>query len=209
MSLPVLKNWGKYWQNRKIDWNAHYGNWGHPHRFLISSVLKELPNWLSLVEVGCGAGANLQNIIKNIPGKQLGGIDINPDAIVEANKKFQNGYFKVCSADDIMMSDNSADVVLSDMCLIYFGSKEIKKVVKEIKRIARKYVVLCEFHSKSWWNRMALKINTGYNAHNYKKLLENEGFYDIFFYKVRQKDWPGGSPQKEFAYIIVAKVPKR
>ena len=166
-------------------------------------------SWLSLIEVGCGSGANLVNIVKHFPGRQLGGVDVNPDAIQLAQDTLKNALLKVGSGDDIMLSDNSTDVVLSDMCLIYVGPRKIKKYLEEMKRIARNYIVLCEFHSTSWWNRLALKINLGYNAYNYDKLLEKLGFYDIQMYKLKEEDWPDGNPQKTFAYIIMARVPKR
>lgn len=207
--FKTTKNHSSYWFNRKIDWNESYlKTWDHPHRFLISSILKGL-NFLSLIEIGCGAGANLKNILQTIPGKQVGGIDINPDAIDLCNKTFKGAMFKVGSADDIMMSDDSTDVVLSDMCLIYVSPKDIGKYLKEIKRITRKYIVLCEFHSNSWWNRLALKINSGYNAYNWQKLLPKYGFYDIFIKKIPEEAWPGGNPQKTFGYIVVAKVLKK
>lgn len=194
-----------YWKQRKINWKEHYQNPEHPHRLLIVKVLKSL-DWLSLIEIGVGGGANLINITKYIQGKQLGGIDINSDAIELCRKTFQGGLFKVNSADNVMLSDKSTDVVLSDMCLIYVSPNKIKKYINEIKRIARKYIVLCEFHSMSWWNRLALKINTGYNAYNWKQLLEQQGFYDIMLYKLKEQDWSGGNPQKTFAHLIVAKL---
>ena len=200
----------KYWINRK-NWIQGYSSAeaiNHPHRKLIVKILSTF-NWLSLIEIGCASGPNLVNIVKFLPGRQVGGIDINPDAIAEAEKQFKGAIFKVSSGDDIMMSDKSTDCVLSDMTLIYISPREIEKYIKEIKRIARNYVILCEFHSKSLWNRLALKFNTGYNAYDYEKLLEKYGFYNIVFYKLKEQDWPGGSPQKEFAYLILAKVPKR
>jgi len=199
----------KYWKDRKIDWKTSYlDTWNHPHRKLIIAALRGF-HWVSLMEVGVGGGANLYNILKNFKGKQIGGIDVNKDAIELAQKTFNGGLFKVNSADDIMLSDNSTDVMLSDMTLIYVSPLQIMSYLKEIKRVARNYIVLCEFHSDSWWNRLALKINTGYNAHNYRKLLTKLGFYDIFTYKLKEEDWPGGNPQKTFAYLIIAKVPKR
>ena len=85
----------------------------------------------------------------------------------------------------------------------------VKKIaIKEIKRLARNYVLLCEFHSKSWYNRASLKINSGYNAYNWVKLLKKHGFRDIATHKISEKDWPGGNPQKTFGYLILAKVPK-
>ena len=198
----------KFWEGRKINWDDSYlKTWDHPHRFMISDILSRL-NWISLVEVGCGGGANLKNIVSRLPGKQIGGIDINPEAIELCNNTFKGGMFKVGSGEDIMLSDNSTDVVLSDMALIYVGPRKINKYINEIKRIGRKYALFCEFHSGSWWNRLALRFNSGYNAYNYRKLLSKHGFYDIMVEKIPEKAWPGGNPQKTFGFIIVAKIPK-
>lgn len=198
----------EYWKNRKIDWKAHYGNWNHPHRYVITGILK-IFDWISLMELGVGAGANLFNITKGIPGRQLGGIDISQDAIDFCNKHFINGQFRVGSGDDILMSEKSTDVMLTDMCLIYVNPKDIKKYLSEIKRVARNYVVFCELHSSSLWNRLAVKINEGYNVYNYDKLLKKMGFYDIIKYKLRKEDWPESDLQQKFGYIFLAKVPRR
>lgn len=198
----------KYWIERKIDWKKEYQTTvDHPHRELLMRVLGSF-SWVSLLEIGCGGGANIIKILKTFKGRQVGGVDISPDAIDLCTKTFGGGIFKVNSADDIFMSDKSTDVVLSDMTLIYAGRFKINKYIKEIKRIARERIVFCEFHSDSLWNRLALKINTGYNAYNYRKLLQKHGFHDIIIYKLREEDWPGGNPQKTFGYIITAKLPK-
>lgn len=207
-------NWHKkYWQNRKIDWAKSYtATWNHPHRVLIRKVLSTF-NWLSLIEIGCGSGANLIGIVKAFPDRQLGGIDVNPDAIKLVQETFKGGLFKVGSADDIMLSDSATDVIISDMCLIYVGPRKIDEYIEEVKRVARRYVIFCEFHSDSWWNRMALRFNSGYYAYNYDKLLKKHGYYDIIKYKLRESDWPdengiGHEPQKTFAYLIKAKIIK-
>src|ERR1700733_15072868 len=109
------KKWVDWWKDRKVDWAKQYMNPNHPHRIVIAEVLKHI-NWLSLIEVGCGAGANLAQIVKSIPERQVGGIDVNPQAIEFAQTQFKNGVFSVGKADDIMMSDQSCDIILSDMC---------------------------------------------------------------------------------------------
>lgn len=208
-NLKSTKTWASWWENRKIDWKTRYlDTWNHPHRTLISGYLKQFP-WTSLFEVGCGAGANLVNILKNTEGKQLGGFDINPEAIELAKKTFSNGVFKVGNVENLMLSDSSVDVILSDMTLIYVAPRDIENVLRELKRVARLRVVLCEFHSDRWINRLMLRWRTGYNAHNYKALLEKLGFYDVHMLKIPPEFWPGGEPQKTFAYIISAKVPHR
>jgi ubiquinone/menaquinone biosynthesis C-methylase UbiE len=196
----------KYWQFRQIDWDRSYlsGTINHPHRGLILEVLKSF-NWLSLWEVGCGPGANLFRICQSFPGRQLGGNDLNADAIDLARKSFKNAIFEVSSGDNILMSDKACDVVLSDMMLIYVDPLNIKKYLNEFKRICRTRVILVEFHSESWWERLKLRIRSGYNSYNYKKLLEQVGFYDIIVWKIPEEYWPGGNPQKQFAYIISAK----
>ena len=206
--FQTTNKWKRYWQERKIDWNeAYVKTWSHPHRFLISAILKGLL-WMSLFEIGCGAGANLINIVKSFPGKtlQLGGSDISPDAIKTAQDILKGAILKVGSGDDVIMSDDSTDVVLTDRMLIYIGPWDIHRYIREIKRIARTYVVFCEFHSESLYERIKLKMTSGYNTYNYRKLLEKHGFYDIRLFKLPPEAWPGDTYP---SYIIVAKVPPR
>jgi len=204
--FKTTKQHKEHWKNRKIDWSEHYMNWKHPHRWVIVNFLKQM-TWKSLFEVGMGAGANLVAIHMAFNDAQIGGSDISEDAVSTAKEYIKGGILKVGSTDNIMMSDNSADVVLSDMSLIYVSPKDIKKYIKEMMRVGRNYLLLCEFHSESWWNRLALKFNTGYNAYDYKKLLTKMGAYDIITYKLTEQNWPGGNPQKKFGYIILAKLP--
>ena len=206
--FKTTKHYSNWWSARKADWKTSYlDTYDHPHRKLIVNVLRDLP-WLSLLEIGCNAGPNLVAIIKAMPGRQVGGIDVNPEAIELAEKTLHNGFFSVGSADNMMMSDKSVDVILSDMTLIYVDRLSIDKYVKEMTRVARNYVVLCEFHSKSWWNRFALRFNMGYKAYDWPKLLEKHGYYDVLTYKLKPEDWDGHEPQKTFAHIVLAKVPQ-
>lgn len=215
MKFQTTNKWKNWWTHRQIDWKKHYlVSFNHPHRKVISAALRLFP-WLSLFEIGVGGGANLVRIVKDFPGRQVGGADINKDAIALCEETFKGGYFKVGSGDDLMISDKSVDVILTDMTLIYISPLKIDKYLSEIKRLARDYVVLCEFHSTSWWNRWALYLNEGYYAHNYRKRLQKLEFNDILEYKLKPEDWPeedgtaGHEPQKTFASIIIAKVPKR
>ena len=57
------------------------------------NVLKSIP-WVSLLEIGCASGPNLAAIVKAMPGKQVGGVDLSEDAIELAKKTFQGGFFQ-------------------------------------------------------------------------------------------------------------------
>lgn len=51
---------------------------------------------------------------------------------------------------------------------------------------------------------MMIRLNTGYNAHNYQKLLEELGCYSIRLIKIPQSYWPDTMWGKH-GYIIMAK----
>lgn len=194
----------KYWQNRKYGWEEYLRTADHPHRHFITRILKQL-NWISLIEIGCGSGPNILNLVKNTEGKQLGGVDINPEAIEVCTKTFKGGHFRVGDASNIMMTDKSTDIILSDMFLIYVGPFEIDKYIKEMKRLARNFVVLCEYHHKSWWRRQWLRVFSGRHAYDWKKRLEKHDFYDIQIIKmpVFEED-----NEQSYRQIVIAKPPK-
>lgn len=203
--MRTTKKHTEYWENRKIDWKTSYfDTWTHPHRTLIISVLKGFP-WHSLWEIGAGAGANLRRIIHDIPDKQLGGSDINAEAVKFMNETFQGGMFQVESGENILMSDRSVDVVLSDMVLIYVGPTKIKKYLKEMKRVARSKIVLCEFHSESLFKRLWVWFKSGYYVHNYKKLLRKLGYYEVYVQHIPREYWDVDN-NSEFRSIIIASV---
>lgn len=194
----------KYWKNRKIDWKTRYfDTHDHPHRELI---LRELArqSFGSILEVGCASGPNLLRILYGFPGVQIGGCDVSEDAIKTAKELLpQAAQLDVSPAHDIFLSDKSVDVTLSDACMIYVGSGMIKKTLNEIKRVTRTRIVFCEFHSESLYQRTRLKLQSGYNAYNWKKLLEKNGFHDVELKKIPKKVWPG-TPWQEFGFIISA-----
>ena len=119
-----------WWARRQIDWKSSYlDTWDHPHRSVISAILSNF-SWLSLIEVGCGPAPNLINIIKKFKGRQLGGVDVNPEAIALAKKTFTDGLFKVCPGNDVMLSDKATDVTLTDMALIYVAPLKIDSYIE-------------------------------------------------------------------------------
>lgn len=203
--LKTTNKHKRYWQERKIDWQTSYlDTWNHPHREIILAALNSF-RWYSLWEVGCGPGANLVKILKSLPDRQLGGSDLNADAIALAQKTFAGGKFNVESVEDLLLSDDAVDVVLSDATLIYIGPTKIKKVLHELTRVARNHIVLCEFHSANPFKRWWFRWKTGYNAYNYRKLLEDAGCYNIQMVKIPPEYWPG-YPWEKFGYVIIARL---
>ncbi len=206
--IKTTKQHSKYWKDRKIDWKTSYfDTFSHPHRALLVQVLKSIP-FYSLWEVGVGGGANIMRFVQEIPNRQYGGSDVSEDAVKFCLETFKGGLFHVESAEDMMMSDKSVDVVLSDMCMIYFDPLKIDKALQEIKRVGRTYAIFCEFHSNSWIKRQWARLG-GYHVYDYRKRLEKLGYYDVNVFPLSEADWPGADHNTEFRSIITAKIPNR
>lgn len=208
-----------YWTNRKIDWDAHYtATWNHPHRQVIVDKLKQW-KWISILEVGCASAPNLIKIWGAFPRADVAGIDINPDAVKTAQdifdgltrdwfkefKQYRNRpWFKVNSGDNIIISDDATDIIMSDRTLIYVGRRDVKRYLSEMYRVTRNRIVLVEFHNKSWWKRLVCKLKTGYNAYNYKQLLEEVGFHNVEVEKLPAGLWGENDRHEEMNYLITA-----
>lgn len=217
--LKTTAQHAKWWRDRQIDWDKHYtATWSHTHRALILAALQTVP-WVSLWEIGCGSGANFIRIIKELPmtelqkkmgARQLGGSDVNADAIAACLKVMPKGKFHVESSEDILLTDSAVDVMLSDASLIYIGPMKIRKVLREMIRVGRNNIILCEFNETSLWKRVWLRLKTGYNAYDYKKLLESEGCFDIKVIKIPEEYWPGfpWGGKDSFGHIIIANIAK-
>jgi len=201
MLKSTQKN-SQYWRERQIDWNQAYFTPEHPHRDLLIGVLAK-KKFGTVLEIGCAAGANLYRIAKAFPGVQLGGVDVSADAIVAARPHLPpTTHLDVAPAHKIFLPSQSVDVTLTDMTLIYYGPTMIGKALTEIERLTRTYGVFCEFHHPSFVKRWGLRA-AGYNAYNWRKMLQKRGWYDITIYKIPEAYWPGGEPQKTFGHIIV------
>lgn len=203
--LFSTKHHSDWWTGRQINWATDYlSTWDHPHRKYLLSKLREL-SFRSVFEIGSGPGANLLQITKHLPGVAVGGCDVNPEAIKLAQETFgPSSLFVVSSADELMMSDQSCDLGLSDMTLIYVDPLHIKKYLKELVRISRRNIVLVEFYHPSFWKRLKMTL-AGRYTHNYPSLLESLGCVDIQTHKMPSVLWPGAK-DNDYRYLIMAKT---
>lgn len=130
-------------------WDSRY----HSHRqFLLEHITKVSPV-SSILEIGCNCGPNLYLLARELPAADIVGIDINPAAVQKGNEWFteegiKNVKLLVGKADRLeQFEDKSFDIVFTDAVLIYIGPDKIKKVIKDMLHIARKALILFEWHS--------------------------------------------------------------
>ena len=145
------------WGKGSNDWIKGYWNSiNHSHRSFLMERMSNFSPIHSILEIGCNCGPNLFLIAKTFPNiKIIRGIDINPTAVQKGNEwlaqeGFSNVLLSVGKADELgQFEDKSFDVVFTDAILIYIGPDKIKGVLKEMSRIARRALILVEWHFNS------------------------------------------------------------
>ncbi len=148
----------------------------HPHRGLVLKRVSCYAPFKSLLEVGCGNGPNLILLAKAFPEAIFRGVDVNPNFVKAGTKWFkENGVSNVSllvgKADDLAgFPDKSFDIILTDAILIYVGPDKIRKVLTEAVRIARRAVILVEWHSPDSAN--ALGFYERHWVRNYEALFK-------------------------------------
>tara|TARA_B100001989_G_C24546733_1_gene471333 strand:- start:331 stop:1059 length:729 start_codon:yes stop_codon:yes gene_type:complete len=90
----------------------------------------------TLVDAGCGSGANLMDIILNYPKAKIIGIDNYKPDLENAKKRFLDKIdFLYCDCLDMKIESESVDIVLSNQVIEHIVRYE--KYLSEIKRILK------------------------------------------------------------------------
>ena len=149
-----LQEW--IWRSRHLyrhGWaHGSLGTVEHPHRSQIVEAVSSFPLVDSVLEVGCGSGANLVCLRERLPGTQFIGIDINRHAITTARHHFAvrgDKHIRLLAGRADRLTDipnDGVDVVLTDAVLMFIAPDRIHDVVAELGRVARKGLVLNEYH---------------------------------------------------------------
>ncbi len=100
----------------------------------------------SVLDIGTGTGGWLASIGKYTQG-ELVGVDFSTKMIHQAEKNHPGIKFIHSDAENLdSFADNSYDIVTASFVLHGMKAPERAIVVKEMKRIARKYVMIQDFH---------------------------------------------------------------
>ena len=143
----------------------------------------------SVLDVGCGKGFMLVDLLKAIPTLDLSGIDISSYAIENSHESIKNRV-KVANCLNLPFEDNSFDLVISINTIHNLDELGCIKSLQEIERVKKKYSYLVvdgwstpeeERDLKSW----VLTAVTVLHTSEWEKLFEKAGYTgDYSFWKV-------------------------
>lgn len=201
-----------YWWSRHIfncAWPKSYisqDSINHPHRQLLIEKISSYAPFETALEIGCASGPNLYLLSKKFSHAKLYGTDISKRAVKIGREWFREQNIKNIllssqKAENLkQFSDKSIDIIFTDAVLIYIGPSKIESVIREILRVARKALILNEWHGNS--------SHCSYDKHwiydweiLLKKFIPKE---KIKLTKILPEIW-GGSWAK-YGYIIEVKL---
>lgn len=184
----------------------------HPHRAMLLAALDACMPLDSILEIGCGRGDNLYLLGMQYPSVVLHGIDINARAVRAARQWLKQSGIKKSiltegRVDDLSrFSDKSIDIVFSDAVLLYVGPDKIKKALNEMTRIAKKAVILNEWHSDILQESNPSRYLDAHWIHNYRVLLAQiPSVKEIRIRPIPEEVW-GGSGWKEYGSLVQARI---
>lgn len=105
-----------------------------------------LPQFRTVMEVGCAVGTNLRMIREAFPWTECSGSDLNAGAIAYARAKQPTVLFRVADAlaDSATWAPRSIDLVISCYTLAYVAPHDVATVLRRAVRAAKVGLVLTE-----------------------------------------------------------------
>ncbi len=111
------------------------------------SCLKWQLHW-TVLDIGCGGGANLAQILRYCPLGKAYGVDLSPESVAFAKKKNRkelevNCFVEQGSADSLPHTDGMFDVVTAFETVYFWG--DLDRAFTEVARVLKPggYFLLC------------------------------------------------------------------
>ncbi len=170
--------WGRFMMTGMNIGHAPLSNWG-------MSLLKWQPEW-SVLDIGCGGGANLAKLMKLCPQGKVYGVDYSRDSVrfsMRHNRKElgQRCFVEQACADSLPFAAGSFDAVTAFETIYFWG--DLEKCFNETARVLRpggNFLICCEASDPSntqWTDRIeGMRI---YEEEELRATLSTSGFSDI------------------------------
>lgn len=105
-------------------------------RELLRILRKIKPKDKKILDVGCGFGALIEEVMLIYPRNEFIGVDINKQIVSEAKKRVKKADFKVRDLENLKFKSNSFDVVFCTDTLEH--AYNFEKAIKELSRVLKK-----------------------------------------------------------------------
>ena len=164
----IARQFGKEFFDGKRRYG--YGGFNYNPRFW-KPVIPDFIDYFGLTEkssvldVGCGKGFMLHDLVEAVPGISVAGIDIS-DYAIENCYETMEPYLRVADVRQLPFSDNFFDVVFSITTLHNLDRGDFMVAINEIERVSkgRSFITLDAYRNEEErlameaWNLTALTV---------------------------------------------------
>ena len=125
-------------------WNQYAEDFATNYNEEMAKFIRDLALSLrvsNMLEIGCSAGNDLRLFPSDF---DVNGIDQSEFAVNIAQKNLPAFKFNTASASTIPFDDSSVDFVFTRNMLNYIESSDVEKIIKELYRVSKKYILNIE-----------------------------------------------------------------
>jgi SAM-dependent methyltransferase len=145
-----------------------------------------IDNSSSILDVGCGKGFMLFDMLQLIPGVKVAGVDISAYAVENALEEVGN-HIQVADARELPFEDKSFDYVISINTIHNLERSDLIIALKEIERVAKKgsFITVDAFRNEEErvameaWN---LTAKTILSVDDWKALFSEAGYTGDYYW---------------------------
>ncbi len=191
--MQVAKKYGKeYWDgDRRYGYGGYKyipGRWAPVAKKLIKTY--KLKAGSKILDVGCGKGFLLKEMLKLEPKLIVYGLDISEHALKHIDKKIRKNFHKIKAQTKYPYKRNFFDLVISITTLHNLEIFDLEKALREIERVGKKKYLLVEsyrnekelFNLQCW----ALTCESFFSENEWKwiyKKFNYTGDYEFIYFK--------------------------
>lgn len=143
--MRIAKQFGAdFWDG---DRRYGYGGFRYDGRWkpVAERLIKDysLAGSVSILDIGCGKGFLLYELLKLLPDARIVGFDISDYALANAKEEIRDNLFMHRAQDALPFKDNEFDLVISLTTLHNLHLPDLKAALREMERVGKnKYLVV-------------------------------------------------------------------
>ena len=193
LCMRVAKKYGKdYWDGKRRFGYGGYkylpGRWKKIAKKIITTY--KLKPGSKILDVGCGKGYLLKEMLLIEPNLKITGIDSSSYAIKHSIKCKNVNIFRCKAEKKFPFKNNYFDLVISLATLHNLEIKNLEKSIKEIERVGKKKYIMLESYrnNKELFNLQcwALTCNSFFSKNEWVWIYKKFGYkgdYEFIYFK--------------------------
>lgn len=177
-----MVDYKKYWLNDNLRNIVAGTDTENPEGWNPVDVIRELlqsMHFETILDFGCGYG----RLCKAVQPKKYIGIDLNPQAIQEAQRRYPEYFFKEI---EVHSEYDNVDIVLAYTVFLHLDDDILGSILQRLREACKSHLIIGEILGREW-RRPGDPPVFNRNLDDYISLLQKFGFQVINEYKLPYK----------------------